>query len=110
MATRVVPYAQYTAKAAGEKAAFTAVAGGNGARNLVSELHVQPAAGNYSYMSVYDVASGIVLKDLFPPPPAGKAESWSLVSGDTEDGIDPTEFGVIFAHAGDAWNVYAVIR
>ena len=109
MATRVIPYAQHTAKTAGENVRLTlptAIAG-NG---LVSELHIQPAAGNYSYISVYEVSSGIILKDLFPPPTNGKGESWFLMSGSSEDGIDPTQFGVSFAHAGDAWNVYVVVR
>lgn len=109
MATRVIPYAQHTAKTDGENVRLTPITG-IGPNGLVSELHIQPAAGNYSYMSVYDVASGIVLKDLFPPPANGKAESWSLVSGSSQDGIDPTQFGVSFAHTGDAWNVYAVVR
>lgn len=110
MATRVIPYAQHTATASGEQAAFTATPGGLGRGELVSELHVQPAAGNYSYISVYDVTTGITLKDLFPPPSNGKAESWDLVSGADQDGIDPTKFGILFAHAGDKWNAYAVVR
>jgi hypothetical protein len=110
MATKVVPYAQHTATTSGEKVAFSVPAQGLGPSKLVSELHIQPAAGNYSYISLYDVATGIVLKDLFPPPANGKAESWSLISGAGEDGIDATKFGIIFAHAGDKWNLYAVVR
>jgi len=110
MATRIIPYAQHTAAATGEKAAFTAVSAGLSSAELVSELHVQPAAGNYSYMSIYDVATGIILKDLFPPPANGAGESWSLASGADGDGINPAKFGVMFSHAGDKWNAYVVIR
>ncbi len=110
MATRVIPYAQHTATVNGEQAVFSAAPGGLGPSELVSELHVQPAAGNYSYISIYDVATGIILKDLFPPPFSGTAESWSLISGADEDGIDPTKFGVLFTHAGDKWNAYTILR
>jgi hypothetical protein len=109
MAIRVVPYKQSTASVAGQKVAFTASVSGLAANTLVSELHVQPAAGNSGRISVYHVPTGIILKDLFPPPVNGKAESWSLRS-EGQDGIDPTNFGVLFAHAKDKWNVYAVIQ
>jgi hypothetical protein len=109
MATQVVPFTQVTAATALQQTAFPAVAVGMQGK-WVAELHVQPAAGNYSYISVVDVATGIVLKDLFPPPATGIAESWCLHSDPDEDGVDPTRFAVLFQHAGDKWNAYAVVR
>jgi len=110
MATLVVPYVQVTAGTAGEKDAFPAVTSGAG-KTLVAELHVQPAPGNYGTIHVYDVATSIVLKSLYPPPSSGKSEEWVLKAGaGDEDGIDPTRYGVLFDHAGDKWNGYAVVR
>ena len=109
MAIRVIPYKRQTATAASQKVAFTPSVTGLAARTLVSELHVQPAAGNSGRISVYHVPTGVILRDLFPPAANGKAESWCLKS-DGQDGIDPTSFGVLFARAGDKWNAYAVIQ
>ena len=110
MATVIVPYAQVTAGAAAEKHAFTAVSTGVN-ETLVAELYAQPAPGNYGAIHVYDVATGIILKSLYPPPASGKCEEWILSGGSAdEDGIDPTRYGVLFDHAGDKWNAYAIVR
>src|SRR6266702_6489507 len=98
MATVVVPYAQVTASAAAEQHVLPAVSIGVN-KTLVAELHAQPAPGNYATIHVYDVATGIILKSLFPPPASGKSEEWILKSGSgDEDGIDPTRYGVLFDH------------
>jgi hypothetical protein len=48
---------------------------------------------------------------LYPPPASGKCEEGILKAGSAdEDGIDPTRFGVLFDHAGDKWNAYAIVR
>ena len=110
MATLVMPYAQVTAGAAAEKHVFPEVTAG-ASNTLVAELYVQPAPGNYGNIHVYDVATNIILKSLYPPPANGKSEEWILKAGDgEEDGIDPSRYGVLFDHAGDKWNAYAVVR
>ncbi len=110
MATVVFPYPQVTAGASAEQHVFTAVMTG-ATKTFVAELHAQPAPGNYASIHVYDVGTGIILKSLYPPPANGKGEEWILKAGSgDEDGIDPTQFGVLFDHAGDKWNAYAVVR
>jgi len=110
MATIIVPYAQVTANAAAEKHVFPAVSTGVN-KTLVAELYAQPAAGNYATIHVYDVATDIILKSLYPPPANGKCEEWVLKSGSgDDDGIDPTRYGILFDHAGDKWNAYAIVR
>ena len=104
MATLVYPFPQVTASGALPATTATGVT----TRNLIAELHVSPAAGNSATMHVYDVASGIVLKDILVPA-QGITDEFVLCSFYDEDGVDPTRFGVTLA-AGDKANVYAVIR
>ena len=108
MATEVIPFAQHTAASTPEQVRFDAVSG----NRFVAELHVQSAPGNYMSIHVIDWATKSVLKSLYPPPAPtaqGFADTWSLRS-ESGDGIDPTQFGVLFDHANDRWQAYAVVR
>lgn len=110
MATEVIPFPQHVAASTPEQVQFPAVPG----NRFVAELCVQPAPGNYMSIHVIDWKTKLVLKSLFPPPAPtaqGLADTWVLTSGDDGgDGLDPTQFGVLFDHQNDRWQAYAVVR
>jgi hypothetical protein len=110
MATLIYPFPQITASGPLPSLPGTA-AGWTGLtpRNLVAEIHISPAAGNTETMHVYDVSTGIVLKDLLTPA-NGNTPSFDHTSGGgDQDGIDPAHFGIALSPSDKA-NVYAVIR
>lgn len=112
----VVPLTQVTATSASQSIPLpTSVTVGGVVVTRVSELHIRPAAGNYSFVSVYDTASNIVLEDLYGWEVGGNSASGGPVNGfDVVDyngnSIELSHFGVLFAHSGDKWNAYVVIR
>ena len=104
MASIIVPFAQITSSGA------LPVIGTLGLtpKELVAEIHISPNDGNSATISVYDVASSIVLKSLRTPA-NGHTDSWCFKSGEDQDGIDPTRIGVTVS-GSDKANAYAIVR
>lgn len=112
----IVPLQQATAASNGQSVALpTSVTVGGVVMTRVSELHIRPSAGNYSFISVYDTTTNIVLEDLYAWEVGSTSASGGPVNGfDVVDyngnSIELSHFGVLFAHSGDKWNAYVVIR
>lgn len=106
----VVPFAQHTAASGTDTYTLPAVTNGLGTNELVHAISIRAAAGNTSYVSVVDTASGAVLADVEPPTASNPGGVFCIKCPEGMDGVDPTKFTIAYHSTGDKAYAYAVVE